>query len=84
QKVATEAADWVFAESKKEAIDTISPAVVAELSTVGHKVLPPFSEADQRAIQKASVEVWLKLASDISPAMVADVKKIMAKLGVSP
>ncbi|MCC7273259.1 MAG: TRAP transporter substrate-binding protein DctP, partial [Alphaproteobacteria bacterium] len=42
QKVATEAADWVFAESKKEAIDTISPAVVAELSTVGHKVLPPF------------------------------------------
>ncbi|MGE0716687.1 MAG: hypothetical protein AB7P02_14700, partial [Alphaproteobacteria bacterium] len=80
QAVAKEAADWVLEESKKEAVDYISDAVVAELIAVGHKVLPPFPEADQKAIQKASFEVWLKLASEISPTMVEDVKKIMAKL----
>lgn len=80
QKVVTEEADRVFTETMKEMIDRPDPKLIAEFQASGMKILPPFSEADRRAIQKASLEVWLKLSQDISPEAVDNAKKVISAL----
>ena len=83
QKIVREEADRTFEHSMKEAIDVIDPKMKAEFEAAGVKFLPPFPPEEQKAIQKASIETWLKLTEGIGPESLANAKRVIEALKLS-